>query len=63
MRLDAKHSMGDRHTVIWWRCEGRARIFYSALGHKPETFDDLVHLRMIDGAMAWAARRAGKGCG
>ncbi|MDT8759764.1 ThuA domain-containing protein [Sphingomonas psychrotolerans] len=62
MRLEPKHTMGDRHALIWWRCEGKARIFYSALGHKPETFADPAHLRMIDGAIGWAARRSGKGC-
>jgi type 1 glutamine amidotransferase len=29
MRLESKLRMGD-HALIWWRCEGRARIFYSA---------------------------------
>ncbi|MEZ0242420.1 MAG: ThuA domain-containing protein, partial [Sphingomonas sp.] len=32
MRLEPRHTMGDKHALIWWRCEGRARIFYSALG-------------------------------
>ncbi|RYD54273.1 MAG: ThuA domain-containing protein [Sphingomonadales bacterium] len=62
MRLEPKHSMGDKHALIWWRCEGRARIFYSALGHKPESWSDPVHLKLVDGAIRWAARRTGKGC-
>ncbi|WP_177175892.1 ThuA domain-containing protein [Sphingopyxis sp. YR583] len=61
MRLDPKLQMGD-HALIWWRCEGRARIFYSALGHKAEAWSDPVHMRMIDGAIAWAARKEGMGC-
>lgn len=63
MRLDPKYRMGDDHALIWWRCEGRARIFYSALGHKAETWADPVHLKMVDGAIGWAARKEGKGCG
>ncbi|MBL8649244.1 MAG: hypothetical protein JNL35_02430 [Sphingopyxis sp.] len=38
--------------AIWWRCEGRARIFQSALGHKAEAWADPAHLKMLDGAMA-----------
>jgi type 1 glutamine amidotransferase len=62
MRLEPKHRMGDAHAMIWWRCEGKARIFYSALGHKQEAYADPAHLGMIDGAIAWAARKTGKGC-
>jgi type 1 glutamine amidotransferase len=62
MRFGPKQAMGDRHSLVWWRCEGRARIFYSALGHNPEAWDDPMLRKMIDGAMMWAARKAGKGC-
>lgn len=54
--------MGEDHPLIWWRCEGRARIFYSSLGHKAETYRDATHLKLIEGAIAWAARKEGKGC-
>jgi uncharacterized protein len=62
MRLEPKHKMGEKHALIWWRCEGKARLFYSALGHKPEVWSDQAHLKMVDGAIGWAARKAGKGC-
>jgi type 1 glutamine amidotransferase len=62
MRLEPKHTMGDKHALIWWRCEGKARIFYSALGHNPEAWADPTLLGMVDGAMTWAARQGGKGC-
>ena len=61
MRLEPKLRMGE-HALVWWRCEGRARIFYSALGHKAEAWSDPIHLRMVDGAIAWAARKEGMGC-
>jgi type 1 glutamine amidotransferase len=63
MTLEPKLVMGDRHALVWWRCKGRARIFYSALGHNSEAFADPHHLKLIDGAIAWAARRQGPGCG
>lgn len=62
MRFEPKQVMGDKHALIWWRCEGRGRIFYSALGHRPETWRDPAHVRMLNGALAWAGRKAGKGC-
>lgn len=62
MRLDPKLRMGNGHALIWWRCEGRARIFYSALGHQSEAWADPTHLKLIDGAIAWAARKQGTGC-
>lgn len=62
MRLTPKLQMGD-HALIWWRCEGRARIFYSALGHKAEAWADPIHLNMVGGAIGWAARQEGTGCG
>ena len=63
MRLEPRHTMGDRHALIWWRCEGRTRVFFSALGHKAEAWSDATHLQLIDGALAWAARKEGEGCG
>jgi type 1 glutamine amidotransferase len=62
MKLEPRLQMGENHPLIWWRCEGRTRVFYSALGHKAETWADPVNLKLIDGAMAWAARQEGEGC-
>jgi hypothetical protein len=63
LKLPGLLAMGDDHPMVWWRCEGRARVFYSALGHEPETWADEAHLQMLGGAMAWAARQDGEGCG
>lgn len=62
LRLEPRLRMGEDHPMVWWRCEGRARVFYSALGHEAETWADPAHLKMLDGAMAWAARLEGEGC-
>jgi type 1 glutamine amidotransferase len=48
--------MGD-HPIVWTRCIGRGRLFFSALGHKAETWSEPLHLRMIRGALLWAADR------
>jgi len=62
VRLEPKLRMGGDHALIWWRCDGRARIFYSALGHQAGAWADPDHLQMLDGAIGWAARREGTGC-
>ncbi|QNO25443.1 ThuA domain-containing protein [Sphingopyxis sp. OPL5] len=62
MRLEPKLKMDTGHALIWWRCEGRARIFYSALGHQAAAWSDPAHLAMLDGAIGWAARQDGTGC-
>lgn len=62
VRLEPRLRMGD-HALVWWRCEGRARIFYSALGHRAAAWADPAHLKMLDGAIGWAARQDGAGCG
>lgn len=54
--------MGRIHPVVWTRCVGRGRIFFSALGHKAETYAELLHLKLIDGAIRWATRAEGAGC-
>lgn len=63
LRLDPQFRMGQGHALIWWRCEGRARIFYSALGHKAEAWADQTHLKLLDGAIGWAAQARAEGCG
>ncbi|WP_347304613.1 ThuA domain-containing protein (plasmid) [Croceibacterium sp. TMG7-5b_MA50] len=55
--------MGAPHPIIWTRCIGRGRVFYSALGHKAETYEEPLHRAMIAGAIRWAAGDEGDGCG
>jgi type 1 glutamine amidotransferase len=62
LRFPERLKMGDDHPLAWWRCEGRARVFYSALGHQDEAWANEAHLKFLDGAMAWAARAEGEGC-
>lgn len=47
---------GDR-PLVWWRTEQRGRVFYSALGHRPETWRDPRHRRLLAGALDWALGR------
>ena len=44
---------GDR-PLVWWRMEGQGRVFYSALGHRPQTWRNPRHRRLLAGALDWA---------
>jgi type 1 glutamine amidotransferase len=48
--------MGD-HPIAWTRCVGRGRSFYSAIGHRPQTYSDPTYRTMLESAIGWAVRR------
>lgn len=47
-------SMGDDHPVIWNRCVGEGRSFYSALGHTDESYAEDGVRDVIAGGISWA---------
>ncbi len=59
--------MGD-HPIIWSRCirasagKPGGRMFYSAIGHRPERYSDAVYVQMLEQAVGWAADRSGNDC-
>ena len=54
--------MGADHPIAWSRCIGRGRMFYSAIGHRPERYGDAIYVQMLEQAVGWAADRAGGDC-
>lgn len=52
-------AMGKDHPIVWSRCVGKGRSFYSAIGHRPEVYADESHLKLLEQGVAWAAQ--GKG--
>jgi type 1 glutamine amidotransferase len=55
-------TMGADHPIAWTRCIGKGRSFYSAIGHRPETYSDGNHVKLLEQAVAWAADRKGSKC-
>lgn len=55
--MGQKLSMGSDHPIAWTRCVGRGRSFYSAIGHRPETYTEPNYVAMLDAAVGWAADR------
>ncbi|MEO7656642.1 MAG: ThuA domain-containing protein [Sphingomicrobium sp.] len=64
-RAGQKLQMGD-HPIAWSRCIGtgqhKGRMFYSAIGHRPERYADAVYVQMLQQAVVWAANRASREC-
>jgi type 1 glutamine amidotransferase len=46
--------MGD-HPIAWTNCIGKGRMFYSAIGHRPETYSQPQNVTLLEAAIEWAA--------
>lgn len=55
-RPDPRQKMGAIHPVIWTRQVGKGRVVFSALGHRPEGYDDPNYRRLIANAVRWTSR-------
>lgn len=53
--------MGD-HPIAWNRCVGAGRSFYSAIGHRPETYVDPHYVQLLQHAIEWAAQGGAPVC-
>jgi uncharacterized protein len=49
--------MGSDHPIAWTNCIGRGRMFYSAIGHRPEMYSDPTYVTVLENAMGWAIDR------
>ena len=53
--------MGD-HPITWTQCVGDGRSFYTALGHRPETYVEPHALQVMENGIAWAAGQGQTTC-
>lgn len=53
--FDKDIRMGNDHPIIWKRCVGKGRTFYSAMGHTAETFAEPDYVQMMASALHWLA--------
>jgi type 1 glutamine amidotransferase len=50
----AVHRTDKDFAVAWWRRYSKGRVFYTALGHRPEVWRDERFQRHLLGAIRWA---------
>ncbi|KMS73233.1 Crp/Fnr family transcriptional regulator [Streptomyces viridochromogenes] len=48
--------MGEDHPLVWCREQGTGRVFYTALGHAAEAYDDPDFRAHLLGGINWAAQ-------
>jgi len=46
--------MGD-HPIAWTRCVRDGRSFFSAIGHRPESYSEPHYVQVLEAGIAWAA--------
>jgi type 1 glutamine amidotransferase len=54
--------MGADHPIAWARCVGKGRAFYTAIGHRPENYDEPHHTRIIAQALDWTMIKGSGPC-
>jgi type 1 glutamine amidotransferase len=58
-----RSTMGTDHPMVWTHCVGKGPVFYSAVGHTPESYSEPNHLLLLENAIAWAMGLSGStGC-
>ena len=55
MMAEAGLDMGADHPIAWTNCLGRGRMFYSAIGHMPQTYSQPQALALLEAGIDWAA--------
>jgi type 1 glutamine amidotransferase len=50
----AVHRTDKDFALAWWRNYGKGRVFYTALGHRPEVWQDERFQQLLVGAANWA---------
>ena len=50
----AVHRTDKDFAIAWWRKYGKGRVFYTALGHRPEVWQDERFQQHLIGAVRWA---------
>jgi uncharacterized protein len=46
------------YPVVWARQEGQGRVFYTAMGDRPENWSNQFMLDVLSGGIRWAIRDA-----
>lgn len=53
--------MGN-HPIAWTQCIGKGRSFYTAIGHRPESYSEPNTNRLIEQGLTWAAGLGQSAC-
>jgi hypothetical protein len=55
-----KSPMGEDHPLVWWHQVGAGRVFYNAMGHTSESYQEAEYQAFITGAINWGLAQPDK---
>lgn len=58
----ASMAMGADHPIAWSHCLGDGRAFYTAIGHRPESYTEPNSAQLLEEGVAWAAGQGDTRC-
>jgi uncharacterized protein len=61
-RFGGNLTMGADHPIVWTRCVGNGRMFYSAIGHRPEMYSLGDNVSLVEQAITWADGKGASKC-
>jgi type 1 glutamine amidotransferase len=53
--------MGD-HPIAWTRCVGDGRSFFTAIGHRPESYSEPHYVEVLEAGITWTAGAGATRC-
>ena len=51
---DKQWSMGEDHPIVWYHCLEKGKVFYTAMGHKGNYYQDPLYQKLLIEAVEWA---------
>ena len=51
---DKQWGMGENHPIVWYHCQKKGKVFYTAMGHKGTYYQDPLYQQLLVEAVEWA---------
>ena len=51
---DKQWGMGEDHPIVWYHCQKKGKVFYTAMGHKGTYYRDTLYQQLLIEAVEWA---------
>lgn len=51
---DKQWGMGEDHPIVWYHCQKKGKVFYTAMGHKGTYYQDSQYQQLLIEAVEWA---------
>lgn len=55
---DKQWGMGEDHPIVWYHCQKKGKVFYTAMGHKGIYYQDSQYQQLLIEAVEWAGNNS-----